>query len=319
MQHGKILRAAGMLLSLTALNAQATEAIAVGANVSNNGNYIVDTFLSNGSFDVLSGGLIDVMVVAGGGGGGARGDKGGGGGGAGGLIYETAYAVTPGLINVVVGEGGLGGQGSGSSATQGGNGQNSSFGDLVAIGGGGGGAGLPGSGNGSWNGLSGGSGGGASENAVPGSGVSGQGYDGGYQLDVASRAGGGGGAGGAGQPGQSDPNSAGGGIGLEINISGTPVWYAGGGAGGDNAYNAGVSLQGGGLGGGGGSAQDGSANTGGGGGGGILGNYSGGNGGSGVVIISFSSPAAVPVPAAVWLFGSALAGFIGFNLRKPKH
>jgi len=28
------------------------------------------------------------------------------------------------------------------------------------------------------------------------------------------------------------------------------------------------------------------------------------------------TPSAVPIPAAVWLFGSALAGFIGFNRRK---
>jgi hypothetical protein len=28
------------------------------------------------------------------------------------------------------------------------------------------------------------------------------------------------------------------------------------------------------------------------------------------------APAAVPVPAAVWLFGTALAGFIGLNRRK---
>ena len=31
----------------------------------------------------------------------------------------------------------------------------------------------------------------------------------------------------------------------------------------------------------------------------------------------FSSITAVPVPGAIWLFGSALTGFIGFNRRKP--
>lgn len=30
-----------------------------------------------------------------------------------------------------------------------------------------------------------------------------------------------------------------------------------------------------------------------------------------------TTPNAVPVPTAVWLFGSALASFIGFNRRKP--
>lgn len=33
--------------------------------------------------------------------------------------------------------------------------------------------------------------------------------------------------------------------------------------------------------------------------------------------IGTATPAAVPVPSAVWLFVSALAGFIGFNRRKP--
>ena len=35
--------------------------------------------------------------------------------------------------------------------------------------------------------------------------------------------------------------------------------------------------------------------------------------------VSPGNVSAVPVPAAVWLFGSALAGFIGFNRRKPMH
>jgi hypothetical protein len=35
-----------------------------------------------------------------------------------------------------------------------------------------------------------------------------------------------------------------------------------------------------------------------------------------VVISGTAAVAAVPVPAAVWLFGSALAGFMGFNRRK---
>ncbi len=34
-----------------------------------------------------------------------------------------------------------------------------------------------------------------------------------------------------------------------------------------------------------------------------------------VTLMSKSSPAAVPVPAAFWLFGSAFAGLIGFNRR----
>ncbi|WP_347990151.1 PEP-CTERM sorting domain-containing protein [Methylomonas sp. AM2-LC] len=42
-----------------------------------------------------------------------------------------------------------------------------------------------------------------------------------------------------------------------------------------------------------------------------------GNTSDGTVLHSFiASPATVPVPTTVWLFGSALAGFIGFNRRK---
>ncbi len=35
------------------------------------------------------------------------------------------------------------------------------------------------------------------------------------------------------------------------------------------------------------------------------------------VYLKGTTPAVVPIPAAIWLFGSALAGFIGFNCRKP--
>jgi hypothetical protein len=48
----------------------------------------------------------------------------------------------------------------------------------------------------------------------------------------------------------------------------------------------------------------------------VQGNYLGTVGGSYTGTLS-TSPSAVPVPAAIWLFGSALAGFIGFNRRRP--
>lgn len=39
---------------------------------------------------------------------------------------------------------------------------------------------------------------------------------------------------------------------------------------------------------------------------------------SGIASTYAPAPAAVPVPAAVWLFGSALAGFVGVSRRKPQ-
>ena len=78
---------------------------------------------------------VEVLVVAGGGGGGSRI---GGGGGAGGLIYNSQYPVTPGqTYTVTVGAGGS--SATSMPGTQGGNGGNSVFGNLTAIGGGGGG------------------------------------------------------------------------------------------------------------------------------------------------------------------------------------
>jgi len=71
----------------------------------------------------------DILVLAGGGGGGGRH---GGGGGAGGLIYQTGLTLT-GIYNINVGKGGNGGDVVGSSGF---NGNNSSLGTYVAIGGG---------------------------------------------------------------------------------------------------------------------------------------------------------------------------------------
>src|SRR5690606_37470104 len=79
---------------------------------------------------------VSVLVVAGGGASGKCSSWGAGGGGAGGLIFEESYSVTPGEeIPVRVGAGGNPGAGSGAA---GGNGDDSIFGNLTAIGGGGG-------------------------------------------------------------------------------------------------------------------------------------------------------------------------------------
>ena len=140
---------------------------------------------------------VEVLVVAGGGGGGRHS---GGGGGGGGVIYRPAFPVVPGTgYTVTVGGGGTGNP-TGTYPTQGGglggNGGNSVFGSLTAIGGGGGG----------WNsaaGQAGGSGGGSTGHSGPGAGAgtAGQGFAGG---DTPSRTGGyaSGGGGGAGGPGQ---------------------------------------------------------------------------------------------------------------------
>jgi len=237
--------------------------------------------------------LISYLIAAGGGGGGG---SYGGGGGAGGLLNNSGYSVTPGnVITITVGAGGIGGTpGAPGVAKQGGSGGNSIIAGpttVTAYGGGGGGA------DGTPSGVNGGSGGGTSINGgtagigvYPGSSYISsprQGYDG-----SAGDANGGGGAGAAG-------SGTGGGIGAISTIitttqagaysvgqvSGSDVYFSGGGGGWGRS-----SLETGGTGGGGNGGYTavpaaGTANTGGGGGGGRS-SDSGGSGGSGVVILS---------------------------------
>jgi hypothetical protein len=249
----------------------------------------------------------EVLIVAGGGSGGQ-----GGGGGAGGLLYfgtnttpKTPNGSAPVFrkhvpYTITVGDGGninnfgpLGWGGEhGKNSLISGDGLTTST--YTAIGGGGGAAGnyTNGSNNSAGfiggDGGSGGGGGGNYAGSGPlmpgGSGISGQGYDGGAGSAVAnSPAGAGGGAGAVG----GDHTTKVGGVGLEYDITGTATYYAGGGGGG--SYNAGEGS--GGLGGGGAgfthntyntTTDDGTPNTGGGGGGGSGSNS---NGGSGIVII----------------------------------
>lgn len=237
---------------------------------------------------------IEVLVIAGGGGG-ASGE--GGGGGAGGVIYNNNFQVTPTTAyTVTVGAGGTG------NTNPGGNGSNSVFGTLTAIGGGGGGQ------VNTQNAASGGSGGGGGRTSSVicwgGAATSGQGHAGGTAHPTPGYpAAGGGGAGGVGQNsiigtglGYGGGKSGDGGPGLNFNITGTPTYYAGGGGGGGGNNNSNPANGVGGVGGGGagglnaGSATGGvagTASTGGGGGGGGQGN-SGAGGGSGVVIIRYS-------------------------------
>ena len=244
--------------------------VATGGTISTVAGYKIHTFTSNDTFTVTSGSCnVEVLVVAGGG---AGGIDAGGGGGAGGLISTTSYSVS-GTINVTVGAGGTGGPAGGSAPTVGGN---SSFGSLVALGGG---AGAYYCGH---NALSGGSGGGGPScccAASPAAGTAGQGYGGGTT----------GGGGGAGGPGVN--RDAGNGLYFSqfAAVAGSPAgWFAGGGG-------AGMSPPGNGGNGGGASGNvngnPGIANTGGGGGGGYGGGPGaiGGNGGSGIVIVRYAN------------------------------
>ncbi len=251
-------------------------------------------FNSDSTFTVPDGiHKVDVLVVAGGGAGGGGTS---GGGGAGGLVWKTGHSVNPGEdISVSVGAGGSGG----GVAAPGTNGENSSFGSIVAQGGGHGASGENGGGTAAGDG---GSGGGAMRYDVYktfGSGTSSQGYNGGdiSGTDDYATAGGGG----AGGVGSSVPSGAGnGGIGKDFShIFGTSVgdngWFAGGGGGGWSTSDVGQ----GGRGGGGDGINNNNAptadnhgmpNTGGGGGGGY--SYSAGvgaDGGSGVVIVRWGN------------------------------
>jgi hypothetical protein len=104
--------------------------------------YHAFTTVGTSTFTVTGGeGTAEILVVAGGGGGGGS-YGGGGGGGAGGLVYHSAKALTSGAYTVTVGDGGIGGifgeEYTGDSARNGYRGENSVFGDITALGGGGG-------------------------------------------------------------------------------------------------------------------------------------------------------------------------------------
>ena len=298
--------------------------------------YAYHTFTRVGTheFKVLSGaGYAKVLVVAGGGGGGM--DMGGGGGG-GGVLYTPYYLTasdTP--ITVTVGKGGWGGpagslnidaqyrqDGAGPQpsvhqftvgAT---NGDNSSFGTAIAIGGGYGGSSYFGYTPNNGYGNSGGSGGGASgysdgNTGRNGSGTTGQGNNGGTSSGQ-YYSGGGGGAGGVGASGSNQPNGGpgilysdmssfyfgGGGGGAAYSLAtGGNGGIGGGGGGAVGSTTGGAGINSGQAGGGGSSGSqtntrggDGGENTGGGGGGGSHYNRTnrGGNGGSGIVIVKYA-------------------------------
>jgi hypothetical protein len=217
--------------------------------------------------------VFEVLVV---GGGGSSGGTYGGGGGAGGLQYFPNYIPTIGLSQVIIGNGGLDT-----------NGQNSSIGSVISLGGGYGG-GVPASGNGN----TGGSGGGGRHTGTAGLGTSGQGNNGANGLGGVT----GGGGGGAGTAAIGKDGGSGSFISSFSTIGGLPAgWFAGGGGGGQNVSGGGN----GGIGGGGAgnigntAGFTGSANTGGGAGGGTFSAVTT-RGGSGIVAIRYSgTPIAV--------------------------
>jgi hypothetical protein len=175
-----------------------------------NDGYTVARFTSGkGTWTVPQGVTsVEVLVVGGGGGGGSQ----AGGAGAGGLYYTKSFSVTPASsVAVIVGEGGASGK-SGSS---------SSFGPIIAYGG----AATAGyhsinTENATNTTSEGGEQGGHFDGTVFHAGNRGgtNAFDGNYDS-----------GGGAGAPG-AHGNNAVGGIGMEVSITGTPVFYAAGGS-----------------------------------------------------------------------------------------
>lgn len=242
---------------------------------------------------------VKVLVVGGGGGGGATTNLYGGGGGAGGLVYSRTMSLTPGTYQVVVGAGG-------PTDTVGGN---STFNGLVAYGGGYGGASTTAGGNGGCGG-----GGGGVLSSVGGTGSQGFGGSQGNAQNVGGGGGGGMGAGGAtGRPlAGAGTNGFRGGDGAQVQITGTPTYYAGGGGGGGGNGVSGGAVGGeggGGTGGGTTTATAGTAGLGGGGG-------CGAAGGCGTVIMAYLLPGqidTVTTPTVIaglifWMDGADPAG-----------
>lgn len=261
--------------------------------------YVIHTFLSSEDLIVSEGGDVEYLIVAGGGAGGAYGGGGGGG-------VRTGNAnIESGIFPVVIGDGGTPTFSYFGLASIG-NGEDSSFNGIVSVGGGGGGNNDK-STEADAIGADGGSGGGGGANDdddfeinYGGSGIPGQGNDGGNTLgQYGSPCGGGGGAGEAGY----DSYTRKGGDGIESLISGESKYYGGGGGGGVHNVSVGVygdgGLGGGGrgswaVGAGGSTSTSGEENTGGGGGGGY-GVYvydptnpkPGTYGGSGIIILKY--------------------------------
>ena len=255
----------------------------------------------------------EALLVAGGGPGGFHA---GGGGGAGGLLLNPALPIQGGTTyTVTIGDGGVPSSVLTDYGTNGGDSLITSDGgavtNAIAYGGGAGGNGPVNGQTSTITGRAGGSGGGSTRiDAAAGAGTAGQGSAGGVGLygglnDSKQESGGGGGAGGTGSAGSrgSSQFPGSGGAGIQLDITGTPIWYAGGGSGGGEAFgngdNRGYPTSGGSGGGGRGGMQSdiagdeiataGTDGLGGGGGGGstVQGYERGAPGGSGVVVVRY--------------------------------
>jgi hypothetical protein len=281
--------------------------VVTGGILSSDSTYYYRTFTGSSNLIVSNNPLAcDYLIIAGGGGGGGY----GGGGGAGGYISNST-TLSPSTNNILIGGGGAGAP---SHTVNGSNGENSSAFSITSSGGGYG-------GTASTSGNSGGSGGGGGYASGGGSGINGQGYNGGNgnsNTDPYASGGGGGagavggsvsgsniaGAGGAGKNSQSSWLTA-----ITPQMTGISEWatatstgYIAGGGGGGVAGGAGYLTNGvlgaGGAGGGGSGGKGGTGKTagientgGGGGGGGYNGTLSQGigmAGGSGIVIIRYT-------------------------------
>ena len=227
-------------------------------------DYSYITFTGTGNFEIDVAGFVSMLVVAGGGSGGK---SMGGGAGAGGYVDASDVYFAVGTYTVVVGAGG---------PTQGGsqalNGNPSSVGLIVTLGGGGG-------GNSNGLGASGGSGGGSGGGSyLP------QGNDGGLNRAGGSNTARNGGGGSPTEVGYSGTVSGNGANGISSSITGSAVILAAGG--GAGSYNGTAGVGGSSIGGSGttnnNAASAGQVNTGsGGGGGGYPGSGAGGDGGAG--------------------------------------
>jgi hypothetical protein len=330
--HSVVVRATNDVTSLEIGAATSSSVIATGGTITllpadgTQKTHVVHTFTGDGTFKLNREIVVEHLVVGGGGGGGGcTGRSVSAGGGGGGGVVTGSGTRTAGAYAVVVGAGGRGGPDATLTVTPGVDGyarggENSNFGEVVALGGGAGGS-APFGGGSAESGdayalptpsavflAAKATGGGGVGQATRQLGATGSSWNGGdgtantnqNQLDR-QLAGGGGGAGQNGTAG-SGTNSGSGGHGVASDLSGTNREYGSGGGGGKRT--GGSSGPGGALpglstaGGSGGlntAGSNGVAGRGGGGGGAgrdtaASGTAVGGDGGSGVVIVRFELP-----------------------------
>lgn len=276
-----------------------------GGTVTTSGGYTYHTFKSDSTFHANGTLTAEILVIGGGASGGASvNGYAGGGGGSGGILYHSELEIVEGDVTVTVGDGGV----QKTTAGDGNSGEDSFFGDLQAMGGGGGNAYDEG---GYGAGKNGGSGGGGENSSgtstsTQTSNNGGTGYGNAGGAGGTATTGGGGGAGAAGTSGNGSVCGAGGAgkntwsTWATATSTGVDGYYAGGGGGGSSTSG---NIQGAGGSGGGGAGGAGeapvsgvaaTANTGSGGGGSGYyntgGNHYGGAGGSGLVIVKYLTP-----------------------------